>query len=244
VSAISPIQASKPTVHRREFLLIAPSVVIASSIPAGIASSRATPKPSPWISISENLAALWDHPDAGSVSVVKPSSAERIDTLVSGCNVGLISASRSDLTAEENQRRGVDIYSDIWPRFWSIDVDVGLKEQHGPLHTQGWTERAYLLIGKKGFDTGNLKGFVRQYGAIYDQRLVLYKPYDDRNAYLLGTRDGLVPRKRQIVCVGEFMTTRLSDYFKLIREQGSRIDVESIRFPIRKTFFNRLGGEY
>jgi len=76
-----------------------------------------------------------------------------------------------------------------------------------------------------------------QYGAIHDQRLVLYKPYDERSAYLLGTRNGVVvPRRKQIVCVGESRATRLPDYFRLIREQGSQIDVESMRFPIRKTF--------
>ena len=79
-----------------------------------------------------------------------------------------------------------------------------------------------------------------QYGAIHDQRLVLYKPYDERSAYLLCTRDGVVPRRKQIVCV----VTRLPDYFRLIRGQGSRIDVEAMRFPIRKSFFNRGGGEY
>ena len=78
----------------------------------------------------------------------------------------------------------------------------------------------------------------------HDQRLVLYRPYDERSAYLLGTRNGVVPRRKQIVCIGEFRATRLPDYFRLIKEEGSRIEVESMRFPIRKTFFNRLGGEY
>ena len=62
--------------------------------------------------------------------------------------------------------------------------------------------------------------------------------------YLLGTRNSVVPRRKQIVCVGKFRATKLPDYFKLIREQRSRIDVASMRFPIRKTFFNRVGGEY
>ena len=157
--------------------------------------------------------------------------------------MGLISASRSDLSMEVNSRRWVELCAYIWPRFGSIDVDVRFSE-HGPLQTQTLTERCYLLLGGRGFDSGNLKGFLRQYGAIHDQRLVLYKPYDERSAYLLGTRNGVVPRRKQIVCVGEFRATRLPDYFSLIREQGSRIDVESMRFPIRKTFFNRLGGEY
>ena len=56
------------------------------------------------------------------------------------------------------------------------------------------------------------------------------------------TRHALQP----LMCqrVGEFKVTRLPDYFSLIREQGSWIEVESMRFLIRKTFFNRLGGEY
>ena len=144
---------------------------------------------------------------------------------------------------EVNSRRWVELYAYIWPRFGSIDVDVRFSE-HGPLQTQTLTERCYLLLGGRGFDSGNLKGFLRQYGAIHDQRLVLYKPYDDGCAYLLGTRDGVVPRRKQIVCVGEFRATQLPDYFSLIREQGSRIEVESMRFPIRKSFFNRVGGEY
>ena len=155
------------------------------------------------VSIREALAALWDHSAEGSGSIIKPSTAERLDSFVSGCNVGLISASRSDLTMDVNQGRCARLWAYIWPRFGSIDVDVRFSE-HGPLQTQTLTERCYLLLGGRGFDNGNLKGFLRQYGAIHDQRLVLYKPYDERSAYLLGTRNGVVPRRKQIVCVGEF----------------------------------------
>ena len=243
MSEITQFKAPTDTaarVHRREFLCLAPSAALASSIPLGIT----LPRPSGnQVSIGEALAALWDHSGEGSGSIIKPSTAERLDSFISGCNVGLISASRSDLTMEENQRRWVELCAYIWPRFGSIDVDVRFSE-HGPLQTQTLTERCYLLLGGRGFDNGNLKGFLRQYGAIHDQRLVLYKPYDERSAYLLGTRNGVVPRRKQIVCVGEFRATRLPDYFSLIREQGSRIEVELMRFPIRKTFFNRVGGEY
>jgi hypothetical protein len=63
-------------------------------------------------------------------------------------------------------------------------------------------------------------------------------------AYLLGTRNGVVPRGKQSICIGESKGSRLPEYFRLIREQRGQIEVESMRFPIRKTFFNRLGGEY
>ena len=202
---------------RRKVLCVGPSALIATAMPA-----------------------VWHPAEAVSASVVKPSSAERIDAFVSGCNVGLISASLSDLTLEENQRRCSGLWPEIQRRFGSIDVEVRFTEKHGPFLTRNLMERGYLLIGKKGFDSGNLKGFLRQYGAICDQRFVLHKPYDE-SAYFLSTRAG---RKQPKVCVGEITASRLPDYFRLIREQGSSIDVQSMRFPIRKTFFSRLGGEY
>jgi hypothetical protein len=195
------------------------------------------------VTITEALAALWGHSAGVSGSIIKPSTAERLDGLISGCNVGLISASRCNFPMNVNRGRSERLWPYIWGRFGCIDVDVRFSE-HGPLQTQTLTERCYLLLGGRGFDSGNLKGFLRQYGAIHDQRLVLYKPHDERSAYLLGTRDGVVPRRKQNVCVGEFRANRLPNYFSLIREQGSRIDVESMRFPIGKTFFNRVGGEY
>jgi hypothetical protein len=146
------------SVTRRKFVCAAPSSLIASAMPAA-----------------------W-HP----ASVVKPSSAERIDTFVSGRNIGLISASRADLTREENRRRSTELWTDILRRLGSIDVDYLFTEWHGFFHTETVTERAYLLLGERRFDGGNLKGFLRQYGAIYDQRLVLYKPYDDERAKWCG----------------------------------------------------------
>ena len=130
-------------VHRREFLCLAPSAALASSIPLGAALPRLSGKQ---VSIGEALAALWDHAGEGSGSIIKPSTAERLDSFVSGCNVGLISASRSDFPMNVNQGRSARLWAYIWPRFGSIDVDVSFSE-HGPLQTQTLTERCYLLLG-------------------------------------------------------------------------------------------------
>ena len=238
------IQASSDPsarVHRREFLCLAPSAALASTIPLGLTSPRPARN---LVSIGEALNALWNGPEDRSASIIKPSTIWRLDGFTFYPNVGLISASRSDLTAEENDRRAAELFAYIWPRFGCFDVDVCFTEGDGPLFSRRLTERAYLLRGAGRFDSGNLKGFLRQHGAIHDQGLVLYKPFGDRCAYLLGTQDGVVPRRKQIVCVGEFKAARLPDYFSLIRDQGSRINVESMRFPIRKSFFNRGGGEH
>jgi hypothetical protein len=98
-------------IHRREFLCLAASAALASSMPLGVT----LPRPSgSEISIGDTLAALWKE---GFASVIKPSTVERIESFTSGCNVGLISASRSDLTMHVNQRRWVNLYAYIWPRF-------------------------------------------------------------------------------------------------------------------------------
>jgi hypothetical protein len=54
-------------VHRREFLFLAPSAALASSIPPGLAWPRPLPNP---ISISDSLIALWDHSGEGSGSIL------------------------------------------------------------------------------------------------------------------------------------------------------------------------------
>ena len=56
-------------------------------------------------SIGETLAALWHGPKDEFASIIKPSTNLRLDGFTFYPNVGLISASRSDLTTEENERR-------------------------------------------------------------------------------------------------------------------------------------------
>ena len=59
-------------------------------------------------------------------------------------------------------------------------------------------------------------------------------------AKVLEKAHGVVPRIKQIVCVGEFRATQFPDYFSLIREQGSRIEVELMR-PHPQDILRSLG---
>ena len=124
MSQITHVQ-TRATVHRREFLCLAPHAALASSISLGATLPRASGNQ---VSIGEALAALWNGPEDGSASIIKPSTVERIESFTSGHNVGLISASRSDVTTEVNSRRWVDLYSYVWPRFGSLDVDVRFSD--------------------------------------------------------------------------------------------------------------------
>ena len=59
-------QVQDAAIHRREFLCLAPSAALASSIPLGVT----LPRPSGnHLSLSEALAALWDHSAEGSGSI-------------------------------------------------------------------------------------------------------------------------------------------------------------------------------
>ena len=69
--------ASAARVHRREFLCLAPSAALASSMPLGVTLPRPSGNP---VSISEALAALWDHSEEGSGSIIKPSTVERLES--------------------------------------------------------------------------------------------------------------------------------------------------------------------
>jgi hypothetical protein len=78
-------EGTGPTVQRREFLCLAPAAALASSIPLGVTRPSGNQ-----VSIREALAALWDQSGEGSGSIIKPSTAERLDGFISGCNAGLI----------------------------------------------------------------------------------------------------------------------------------------------------------
>ena len=100
---LNPSSAScNARLHRREFLCITPSAVVASFIPLESPAATLTQSGQH----RGGLAALWDHSGDGSGSIIKPSTVERLDGLFSGCNVGLISASRSEFTMDVNQGRG------------------------------------------------------------------------------------------------------------------------------------------
>ena len=69
----SQVRADKTSVHRRQFLRLAPSAALASSIPIGVTL--------PWsssnqVSIGEALAALWNGPEGKRPSSSQAQSSE------------------------------------------------------------------------------------------------------------------------------------------------------------------------
>lgn len=218
-------EAAQVGLDRRTLLSLAPAAAIASSV-SKIGPPGSEDGPLHSANINDALAALWDQTAFVSSSVVSVNSAAAIDALVSGQTVGLISLSRPEVVGGED--RG-DLARNF-PRFAMIRLEAHLSRQG--LNPQNWLERWNLLLGHDESANGSLKGFVRAHGALCGQRIAFYKPHDDRNAYLIGTRDGVVHRRRQMVCLGEFAAAHLPNYIRLLRDGEDQVKVESIKYLI------------
>ena len=125
---------------------------------------------------------------------------------------------------------------DCSSRFGRITVEVTFRQRDGFFQTQRSVERCYLLRGRSAFDSGNMIGFLRQTVPLYGQRFAIYKPYNDWAGYLIGTTDGVVPKKKQSVCIGDFKAESFPAFFELLRAGSSQIEVEKIRFPYRRPY--------
>lgn len=154
--------------------------------------------------------------------IIDRNGIEALDELAATTTVGLIAVDQSDIRSFSD---------DIYKRgFGSIHIDAQIWEEGGSRE-----ERVYLLIGNNP-DSGNLKGFLRQYGALYRQRYVIYKSSDDPDGYLLGGREG----KSDKLCLGPFRACRLPVYIGLLLEQIPT-QIEALRFSLQKTLHNRSG---
>ena len=233
-------EAAQAGFNRRTFISLAPAAAIASSVSKiEVPGSENRSLYSANI-INDALATLWDQTAFVSPSVVRVSSAAAIDAHVYGGSVGLIPCSRPEFA---QRGEGRDKLAARYGGFGLIRVEAHLSARQG-LETRNWLEKWSLLLGGRRPDDGSLKAFLRAEGALCGQRVALYKPPDDSNAYLIGTRDGVVPRRRQVVCIGEFTAAQLPNYIRLLRHGGDQVKVESMKFPIPPSFFSRRWSEW
>jgi hypothetical protein len=105
---------------------------------------------------------------------------------IEGWNIGLISASRPYLTADENQARSLALLHEL-THFARYRVRGCYTEFHGSAEARVVEAHAYLVIGPPD-DSGNLKGFLRKIGRKYEQDAVIHKGYY-RDAELHALRD-------------------------------------------------------
>lgn len=140
-------------------------------------------------------------------------------------NIGIVTAFRGRYTLPENRTRNGKLISDIRAAgFGYYKMQGHYIEGHKTANEKDVHEESYFIIGEKGNDSGKLKGFLKKAGAKYNQDSILYKPFDKKDAVLIGTQatdeDGNsvdFPGLGKEVSVGEFKPMKINQFYSKMR---------------------------
>lgn len=140
-------------------------------------------------------------------------------------NVGIISAFRGRYTKRENLARSAKMEGEIrGAGFGFYRLEGHYIEGYGSEKEKDVHERSIFVIGKEGEDSGNLKGLLMKLGAKYNQDSILFKPHNDKKAYLIGTQskneDGepvSFPGLGNSVSVGEFKPMKMGEFYSRMK---------------------------
>lgn len=153
-------------------------------------------------------------------------------------NIGMISASRGDLPAEDNNKRHLQLKDDIRKAGYGL---VNLKgryiENFGTKKAQNVDEKALLVISKDGDDHGQLLGHLKHLGAKYGQDSILHKPHNSTTATLHGTNKTGFPGKGNTHDVGPWHPNRAGEFHSLMK--GKPFAFEDFYFTEELGFFRR-----
>lgn len=140
-------------------------------------------------------------------------------------NIGIITAFRGRYTKSENLSRNSVLQSEIRNAgFGYYRMEGHYIEGFGSEASKDVKEQSFLVIGSSGKDNGNLKGFLKKFGAKHNQDSILYKAFDSKNAVLIGTQgkdeDGNAvefPGNNKEVTAGEFKPMKVSQFYSKMR---------------------------
>lgn len=233
MSETAPTKPSNYSVQRRTLLKLLPAAIAGSAISR--TASGASSGPVGVSEIQASLLSLWEGPQRQSSAFIRPSSIEAVNGMIAGCYAAFVSLWRPDSPAPDNLKQRQAFY-DQSGRFGRINVEVTFRQRTELFPSPPLVERCYILRGRDTFDSGSMIGFLRQTCPQFGQRFVIYKPYNDRCGYLIGTTDGFVPKKKRNICIGDFRAERFPAFFEFLRGGASHIEVEKIRFPYRRCY--------
>lgn len=172
------------------------------------------------------------------------SSLGRVYQHTKDRNIGMISASRGEHTAEENKTRNNELEGHIKKAGYGyIKVKGRYVENHGTPDARPVDEHSFLVIGKKGNDNGELKSFLSKHGEKYSQDSILHKSHDEKEAKLHFTKNIDTTKKGDEVSVGEWHPNRANEFHTLMKG-GKTFAFESIQFLTPISFFARQEKEF
>jgi hypothetical protein len=171
------------------------------------------------------------------------SSLSRVHAHTENRNIGMITAHRGENTAEENTTKNKELEHHIRKAGYGfIKVKGRYIENHGTEHARAVDENSYLVVGKKGNDSGHLLHFLRKHGEKYGQDSVLHKGAEDNTAKLHGTKEGGWPGKGKTHDVGKFHANRAGEFHTAMRGHRSfefSETIQSFEFVRPISFFQR-----
>jgi hypothetical protein len=145
-------------------------------------------------------------------------SLSRIMAHAQGRNVGIITAHRGEHDKATNNARNKDLAHDIRKAgLGFVHVKGRYVENYGKPEARHVDEHSYFVMGKKGNDSGHLKGFLKHHGEKYGQDSVLHKPHDSENAHLIGTKEGGYPGHGKTADLGKFHANRIPEFHSVLK---------------------------
>ena len=182
-------------------------------------------------------------------SILGESSLSRVHQHTLDRNIGLISASRGERTQVENQALHSQLGQQIRAAgFGMINVRGRYIENYGTENAVPVDERAYLVVGMPGDDSGNLLGLLKKWGTEYGQDSIIHKPFDSPDAILYGTKQGGYPGAGNAIPAGTWHPNRAAEFLTILKKKSSGDHsfavVESVVFLSDKSFFAREEVEF
>ena len=154
--------------------------------------------------------------DEGSLSRLWKHTTER--------NIGMLTAYRGRYPVSENKTRNAKLQADIRAAgFGFFRVEGHYIEGYGSAVEKDVKEQSFLVIGEMGNDNGKLKGFLKKWGAKYNQDSVFYKSFDNKGM-LIGTQskdeDGNAvdfPGMGKEYMVGDFHPMKMGQFYSKMK---------------------------
>lgn len=154
-------------------------------------------------------------------SFIAETSLSRIHQHLQNRNIGIISAMRSDRSAEENNKHQQELQKSLKDSgFGHIPVHGGYIENLGKPGETHVHEKSFIVVGDKGNDKGRLKNFLKAHGEKHNQDSIIHKAHNENEIKLHGLKDNVYPGKNTEHDLGTFHPNKLAEYYTQLRSSS------------------------
>jgi hypothetical protein len=192
-----------------------------------------------------SLQEIRDKLDQQSQPRLDETALHEIEQLTRTQNIGFITSYRSDSATDENLRRRRALQADISiGGFGFRRIDSRFIDARHPDQPKVVIDCAYMVIGRKGDDSGRLKNFLKKLSAEYQQEYVVWKPHDATDALFVRIALGEEARRvfEDASSLGTFRAAKAGEYHAaLLRHEGLIFESGGLVETVGVGFFGSYG---